>query len=239
MSPEEIRSQLDRLERAAGYHALRFDGHQPLGGRVAVLSSAFNPPTLAHFAILEAARAIDDIGAVAAMLTTRNVAKDVHGAPLEHRVGMLLAEAPRAGFAVLTTNAARFVDQAAALTASVAATAFDFVAGYDTLIRLFDTRYYAEGAMRAELEHFFAAHRLIAVNRAGFGPPEIAAFLDQPGVRPFAHRIIVSEIEGSLAALSSTASRDALAAGASAPLSESVRSYIRQHRLYGASGPDR
>ncbi len=207
-------------------------------GRIAVLPSAFNPPTLAHFAMLEAARSVSDVDAVAAMLTTRNVAKDVHGATLEHRVGMLLAEAPKARFAVLTSNAARFVDQAAALVASAPASAFDFVAGYDTLIRLFDSRYYAEGAMAAELTRFFEAHRLIAVNRDDFGPEEISAFLGQPAARPFASRVIVVEIPREMAAHSSSASRAALAGGGretGAPISEDVGAYIQRHRLYATT----
>jgi nicotinic acid mononucleotide adenylyltransferase len=239
MSPEEIRAHLERLDRSRRFRTVRFDGRGPMTGRIAVLSSAFNPPTLGHLAMLDSARDVAAIGSVAAMLTTRNVAKDIHGAPLEHRIGMLLVEVPRSRFAVLACNAARFVDQAAALVASAPASEFDFIVGYDTLIRLFDTRYYGEGAMERELEAFFAAHRLIAINRDEFGPEAIAAFLERPSVRPFAPRVIVAEIGREEAGHSSSASREALAAGADAPIAESVRAYIRRHRLYpGTSAGD-
>ena len=60
-------------------------------GRVAVLPSAFNPPTIAHLHLLEQALRVEGVTLAAAMLSTRNVAKGVVGAGLADRVGMLLA----------------------------------------------------------------------------------------------------------------------------------------------------
>lgn len=222
------------LDGAAAYRALRFDDGERLGGRVAVLSSAFNPPTNAHLAMLAAAAGVPGVAGVAAMLTTRNVAKGLYGAPLEHRVGMLLAEAGPAGFAVLSTNAARFVDQAVALTELAPGVEFDFITGYDTLVRLFDARYYAEGAMERELAAFFARHGVIALNRDDATPADVERYLHEPAVRPFATRIMVVELAREHAVVSSTGARDAVVNGDDAPVPALAAAYIARNGLYKA-----
>jgi nicotinic acid mononucleotide adenylyltransferase len=169
-----------------------------------VLPSAFNPPTRAHLGLLRAGAGAT--GATpAALLTTRNVAKGIEGAPLSHRVAMLLAthdEIP--GLEVLVANAARFVDQARALRAAFPGRAIDFVAGYDTLVRIFDGRYYED--MEADLDEFFAHHRLVAANRGEQDLEAILRFLGQvsPG---HASRVIPVEIPDDEAVLSSTLAR--------------------------------
>ncbi|MGD9934334.1 MAG: hypothetical protein AB7T37_11525 [Dehalococcoidia bacterium] len=209
----------------------RFDaGAQPASGFV-VLPSAFNPPTLAHLALLV-------LGAEAtgrqpaAMLTTKNVAKSVHGASLPHRVGMLLAaRESHANLAVLVANAARFVDQAVALRVSFPEAQVDFVAGYDTLVRIFDPGYYTD--MDAELEAFFDAHRLVVTNRGDATMEEVDRLVASDPVRPFASRILVCELDAGMAAMSSTGARNAAPGDAHDDhVPVPVAHYIRTHRLY-------
>ena len=83
--------RLAELHESPGFSATRFDRGPVFAGRVAVLPSAYNPPTRAHLGLLELARTVEDVSVVAAMLTTNNVDKSLFGAPLSHRVGMLLA----------------------------------------------------------------------------------------------------------------------------------------------------
>jgi len=229
---DAIRQRLDACTASAGPHAERFDDGPPLVGRHAVLSSAFNPPTVAHLRMLALAEALPHINGTAALLTTVNVDKGLYGASLEHRVAMLLAareEHPR--LAVLATNVPRFVDQAAALNAAFPRAAFDFVVGHDTLVRIFDPRYYTD--MRAELATFFAGHRLIATNRGLAGIDEVLATVGRHEAARFAHRITVLELDAEAAVISSSAARHALAADNHSPeLPASVRRYVAHHSLY-------
>ena len=160
-----LRERLEALAALEAPAVSRFDsGAAPRGGW-AVLPSAFNPPTRAHLRLLDLAEDVDGVEGGAALLTTRNVAKGIEGAALEDRIGMLLAtRASRPGLAVLAANQARIVDQAAALRATWPEATFDFVLGHDTLVRLFDQRYY-DGSMETELDPFFERHRVIAANR--------------------------------------------------------------------------
>lgn len=223
---------LREVEGAPGPHTARFDAGPPFASRLAVLPSAFNPPTVAHLALLEAAAALPGVQSVAALLTTRNVDKGVTGASFADRIGMLLttheAECPWLG--VLATNQARIIDQEAALVAAYPSLGLDFVVGYDTLVRLFDERYYT--AMQAELAPFFARARLIALNRGEADTAVVRAFVEREA-GPFAESIVVATLDEHAASLSSTLARDAIEAGeATAVVPPPVGDYIREHGLY-------
>lgn len=227
----EIARRLEALDSQAGPVVDRFDTGAPFKGRIAVLPSAFNPPTLAHLELLERALAVAGVDRTAAMLSTRNVAKGVFGALLPDRIEMLLAlhkADPTLG--VLASNSARLVDQAAALRENAPEAAFDFVVGYDTLVRLFDPGYYKE--MHAELEPFFAVHRVIAANRGRATVSEVARFVEEHAAS-YGDRIVITELSEAAAVISSMDAREAVANGGKAEmLPPPVEAYIRERGLY-------
>lgn len=224
----DLLSELDATPAPA---VARFDSGGPFRGRLAFLPSAYNPPTLAHVRLLESALEVDGVRHVAAMLTTRNVAKDVFGASLHDRVAMLLElHHERPELAVLAANAARIIDQASALSAAFGDVGVDAIVGFDTLERLFDPRYYDD--MERELAPFFERHRVIAANRGNFRVTDVEAWVHaNAGV--FAGRILVREIQAYPASLSSTLVRGSVAAGVDdLSVSPAVRRYIEQRGLY-------
>ena len=228
MRLDDIQRRIQALDAASEHAADRFDGPAAHTDRLAVLPSAFNPPTRAHLSLMRiAARRLG--ASPAALLTTRNVAKGVEGAPLEHRVGMLLAaRSEEPGLVVLVSNAARFVDQARALRRSMPGTAVDFVAGYDTLVRLFDRKYYDD--MEPDLDELFSHHRLVATNRGADSITAVDEFVARVPQR-HAQRIVRMELPPDAAALSSTLARQTIdgdAVGITGP----VRRYIEDNGLY-------
>lgn len=228
---EEIAERLRRLDAAVLPSAARFDGGGPLGKSAAVLPSAFNPPTVAHQHLLERAVSAFGLESAVALLTTRNVDKDLHGASLADRVGMLMAmEEDSMEFAVVASNQARIIDQAVALRSLFPAVEMDFVVGFDTLERLFAARYYAD--MEAELAPFFERHRVLAANRGAVEARHVEEWLSA-NAGPFEERILVLEIDELPASLSSSQVRKALADnGDSLHVSTSVRRYIKERGLY-------
>ena len=104
----------------------------------------------------------------------------------------------------------------------------DFVAGYDTLVRLFDAKYYDD--MDADLAELFAHHRLVATNRGDDTLESVERFLDAVPTA-YAARIVVMEIPEGSAALSSTLARSTLESGGHG-LTGPVRRYIAEHGLY-------
>ena len=227
----DISATLELLDAAADPAAARFDAGPRFSGEVAVLPSAFNPPTLAHEHLLRRALAAFGLRQAAALLTTRNVDKGLYGAGLADRVGMLLAlnaEWPDLG--VLASNKARIIDQAAALSAAFPSVRFDFVVGFDTLERLFARRYYTD--MEAELAPFFTRHRVLAANRGAAAAEDVRQWIDRHSGR-FAERILALEIEEHPASLSSTKARERAAAGEETDdLPAPVARYIAEHGLY-------
>lgn len=235
MTLEALAARLAAVAAAERFAADRLDGDALLVGRVAVLSSAFNPPTRAHAALLAVAGGVPGVTGTAALLTTRNVDKGIFGASLEHRAAMLVA-LTREGHAgaVLAANAARFADQGPALRAAFPGVAFDFIAGYDTLVRIFEPKYYAgEAAMHTDLEVFFAHHRLIVTNRGEASLAAVEAFLATAAARSFADRIVPRALHDEPAAMSSTRARERAAAGEHQELvTPAVAGYISAHGLY-------
>jgi nicotinic acid mononucleotide adenylyltransferase len=184
--------------------------------------------------LLDLAGEIEDVRSTAALLSTNNVDKGVYGATLADRVGMLMAlRESRPSLAVLASNAARIPDQAAALRSATPHTGFDFIVGYDTLVRVFEPRYYED--MDRDLAGFFAHHRLIAANRGDATFEAVLRFLDDDLVRPFAHAIIPRRLEDEPSRFSSTAARESAENGEAAPETPpEVYDYIKRHGLYRA-----
>jgi nicotinamide-nucleotide adenylyltransferase len=228
MDLDVVRERLERLHASESHAIERFDEAEPANDRLVVLPSAFNPPTEAHLALMRLASAAAGANP-AALLTTRNVAKGIDGAPLEHRVGMLLAARTHVpGLVMLAGNSARFVDQARAMRGAFPGTDVDFVAGYDTLVRLFDPKYYED--MQADLGELFRHHRLVATNRGDETIESVERFIEGVG-GTYAARIVVLKLPEHSAALSSTLARNTLDAGGLG-LTPPVRRYIAEHGLY-------
>lgn len=225
----------ERLAELAGSEApavTRFDADEGLRGRWAVLPSAFNPPTRAHLRLLDLAQGVAGVEGGAALLTTRNVAKEVEGASLEDRIGMLLAtRESRPGLAVLGANQARIADQAAVLRATWPEASFDFVLGYDTLIRLFDEQYY-DGPMEVVLDPFFERHRVIAATRGEVTEGEMRSWVAEQASR-YTARIVTLALDPTHGRIASSEIRARIEAGeGSDDLPEGVADYIRERGLY-------
>lgn len=236
MSPERIHESLSAVQASSTFVVARLDEGGPLLSRVAVMPASFNPPTLAHAELLRLALTVPGVRTAACLLTTRNVDKAPSGATYEQRAGMLLAD-PAAYPVVLVSNAARIVDLAEALRAAFPELDFDFVVGYDTLVRVFDEAYYDE--MHHELAPFFAHHRLIAANRAEANSATVAAYLrEHPAAAAFSHRVVQVALGDEHSLISSTAARSRLAAGAEpGSLLGGVARYIADHGLYRKGTP--
>lgn len=229
----EIAAALRRLDEFPAPAVLRLDDRSPLVGRAVVLPSAFNPPTLAHVELLRTAAAVTGAHLSLALLSTRNVDKPLAGAPLHHRAGMLLAIARgEPGFAVAATNAARLADQGTALRRAHPGCSFDFVVGTDTLIRLFDPRYYSPGTMEDALDAFFASHRVLAAERGGGSGIVWETVLAGPGRRWKSH-VVKLQVPPWVMGVSSTEARFSAHRGLRPAVTPAtVSRYIARHRLY-------
>ena len=70
MELTETEERLRAIDLEFAPAVTRFDAANSFAGRVAVLPSAFNPPTIAHLHMLERALEMDGVTLAAAMLST-------------------------------------------------------------------------------------------------------------------------------------------------------------------------
>jgi nicotinamide-nucleotide adenylyltransferase len=182
-------------------------------GHLLCLSASFNPLTAAHVWLSQEASRIFSPNEVLLVLAKTNVDKPVEGFPLERRLGLLLRFAEsRPAFSVAACSHGRFVDKAEAILPHYPpGTRLAFIVGFDTLVRLFDPKYYADPD--ASLTALFGASEFIAANRAPDPLDAVASFLARPDVAPHAHRIHMIQLPASIAAMSATEVRARLAHG--------------------------
>jgi nicotinic acid mononucleotide adenylyltransferase len=183
------------------------------GGTLLCLSASFNPMTTAHAALIGEASRLIPPGEVLLLLAVANVDKAITGVPLAVRLDLLrrFAES-RPTVSVAAVGHGRFVDKLEAIrTAYPAGTRLVFLLGFDTLVRLFEPKYYTDPA--ASLSRLFEGSECVVANRAPEPLEAIAAFLARADVAPFADRIRVIRLSENLAAVSATAVRARLARG--------------------------
>jgi nicotinic acid mononucleotide adenylyltransferase len=168
------------------------------------------------------------------LLAKVNVEKGLFGAPLEARLLMLEALAgTRPTWSAAAANRARFVDKAEALRPLYPdRTDLRFVVGYDTLVRLFDPRFY--GDMPSELDRLFGSSRFLAVNRGEQDPAAVRRLLDGPEARAYRDRFEVLELDPRHAAMSSSEARERLRGGEAVGdlVPEAVEGMIGRMGLY-------
>ena len=212
LSPVLLRKEMDALDPDAAPRARIFRrahaGISREGASLGVLDASFNPPTMAHKELVQNACEALHLDEAALILSRANVDKEIFGADLGQRLFMLLkwAEAHN-HITVGGCSHARFVDKAAALRVLYPAdTDIVFILGFDTLERLFDSRYYKD--MSAELTSFFLSSRIAVSNRGENDLSSVEAWLKRPECDPFSGRIHPFSISPDAAGMSSTRVRD-------------------------------
>ncbi len=184
-------------------------------GTLLCLSASFNPMTVAHAVLVREGSRLASPREVLLLLATANVDKHGDGLPLAQRLELLLRFAePRPNVSVAAVYHGRFVDKLEAIRAAYpAGTWVIFLLGFDTLVRLFDPKYYAD--RMASLTRLFDGSECIVANRGADTASDVEAFLARQDVSPFAHRIHPVQLPTDLAAVSATEVRARLSRGES------------------------
>ena len=181
--------------------------------KLGIFSGSFNPLTLAHTRMVEDTIAKYQLDELLLLLAKANVDKTVFGLPLAVRLLTLKKYAenqPR--ISVGASSHGRYIDKVTALkTLFSPETAFHFIVGYDTLIRIFDAKYYTD--FHTELQALFDAARLIVANRAEADIKTIETFMAQPEICRYAPHVSFIPLPDVYAYMSSTEVRDLLERG--------------------------
>ncbi len=191
------------------------NGISQTGQKLGVFSGSFNPPTIAHVRMCEHAQRQLGLHEILLLLAIVNVDKTQFDFSLQERAEMMLAVAQeRSDWSVALCSHGRFVEKAKAVAeAYPEGTEVWFIVGHDTLVRIFEPRFYLDMPMHQALENFFGLAHLAVFPRGSADEKAIREFLSRDEVKPFADRIAVLPNETSLLWVSSTLVRQKLKQG--------------------------
>ena len=183
------------------------------GKRLGIFSGSFNPLTLAHTKMIEDTITEYQLDELLLLLAKANVDKAVFGLSLAARLLTLKKYTQnRERFSVGVSSHGRYIDKVTALKAILPPeTEFHFIVGYDTLVRIFDPKYYTD--FHAELEELFVDARFIVANRAEADVETIESFMNQPEIRRYTPYVSCLLLPDVYAYMSSTEVRELLKRG--------------------------
>lgn len=181
--------------------------------KLGIFSGSFNPLTLAHIRMVEDTVAKYRLDELLLLLAKANVDKPVFGLPLAARLLTVKKYAEsQSQISVGASSHGRYIDKVTALkTLFSADTEFHFIVGYDTLVRIFDAKYYTD--FHTELQALFASARIIVANRAGANIKTIETFMTRPEICRYAPYVSCILLPDIYASMSSTEVRDLLEHG--------------------------
>ncbi|MCE2432325.1 MAG: nicotinate-nicotinamide nucleotide adenylyltransferase [Candidatus Latescibacteria bacterium] len=199
----------------------------PQPKHIGVLDASFNPLTLAHEALVHQAQDTFGFDEIVLLLAKTNVDKALFGADLGQRLAMMVNYANSdtqldTCLSVAVCSHARFIDKAHALFSPD--TQIYFLVGHDTLIRIFDPRYYID--MSAELKVLFSLCHIVSANRENSSREVFHRFMSRPECTPFASRVHPLQLPPSFGNISSTEARKRIRAGD--PITDLVPETIAQ-----------
>tara|TARA_B100000686_G_scaffold326243_1_gene383878 strand:- start:228 stop:1037 length:810 start_codon:yes stop_codon:yes gene_type:complete len=192
------------VKRASGDHTIKLK-------KVGIFSASFNPLTIAHEQMMKLAHKKFQLDEIILLLARNNVDKSVFGFSLSERLRMMAAYVdPLSNYSVALSSHGRFIDKIKALKQELPQfTEYNFIIGYDTLVRIFDSKYYKDP--NKALKQLFGQCRLVVANRSTFNKEDISSFLlNWPDFVPFVDFV---ELEDCYTEISSTEIRQRLESG--------------------------
>lgn len=183
------------------------------GKKLGIFSGSFNPFTLAHSKMVEIANQCFELDEFLLLIAKANVDKDVFGLPIEARLLTLKLHTKNQSYISLGISShGRYIDKITALKQIYPKqTDFYFVIGYDTLVRIFDPKYYND--IHEDLNTLFSECKFIVANRKDVSIEDIKQFLNQPALRSYQQFIEYISLPKYYANLSSTDIRNRIQAG--------------------------
>jgi len=195
---------------------------------LAVVPGAYNPPTRAHVALAEAARA-RGFDAALFSIGTITIDKPAGGLAITERLQLLLdVAASGEGLGVVLHNRGLYSEQAEALRRALPDLGgLAFVVGMDKIEQIFDARYYED--FERSLAELFDRARLLVAARGDLDRAALERRLAPHPAHQFADRIEWLDLDPCWRPLSATAVRERLARGDIPTdwLPEAVERYLR------------
>jgi nicotinic acid mononucleotide adenylyltransferase len=241
---KQIQALLDQLDPEAKPQALIVPGSPQPRGTIIVFPGSFNPPTIAHLALLKQAREFalhqalpetnrSNTVLVYAAISRHIVDKEHVERPLMLDRIMLLQiilqrHLPGAG--IMLFNRGLYVEQAEAVRTSFPEVErLFFLIGFDKIVQILDPRYYDN--RDAALNELFKLAELLVAPRGGADADDLTDLLRQAQNQPFAQYIHALPFDPAYRDISSTRIRQQ-ADEYSHDVPKEVQRFIRETHVY-------
>jgi nicotinic acid mononucleotide adenylyltransferase len=205
-------------------------------GILGVLPASFNPPTVAHEALVREAGVVVAFDEVLLIVDQQAMDKECRGAPIEDRLLMLLAlYGDNARISLGIANRGLFLEKVEAMRAVYPGgeTEVFFIVGYDTIVRVLDEKYYAD--RDKALHSLFAQARFLVANRGGRDARGLRELFGREGNRTFAAQVQPLTLPPAMDQISSTLVRRHLAEGKSITglVPPALEEFLQKQGIYG------
>lgn len=233
---KRVQRLLDRLQGETEPMALVLPGSPYPCGDVIVFAGSFNPPTVAHLALLKQAWRYARLHApmqLYAAFSRHTVDKETVERPLLLDRIVLLQKLlqrriPQAG--IMLFNRGLYLEQAEAIRRSFPKVQrIYFVLGFDKIVQIFDPRYYDD--RDAALAALFSQAELLVAPRGNQDEDDLHKLLHQPQNERFARYVYSLPFDSAYRQISSTHVRQGIGDVAHA-VPQEVRQFMRETRAY-------
>jgi nicotinamide-nucleotide adenylyltransferase len=203
-------------------------------GHLGIFPASFNPPTRAHLALIRKAMRFGDLDEIFVLLDAQAMDKKIIGAGLEDRVIMLKQLFQRdQKISIGISNRGLFIEKLAPLRRLYPSAAeFTFIAGFDTILRVLDRKYYE--APKASLDALFKRSGFLVANRGEQDQERFETLVEDPDNHKYKNKIYSLPLSKEFSSISSSLVRKRLREGR--PIDDLVpypiRIFIKQKGLY-------
>src|SRR5881275_169700 len=233
---KRIQVLLDQLDPQAPSQALVVPGSPEPEGKIIVFPGSFNPPTLAHLALLKQAWQFARVHGpmlVYAALSTHITDKERVQRPLLLDRIVLLETVLRNHVrhtGIILFNRGLYVEQSAAVhSAFPQVSDLYFLIGFDKIVQIFDPRYYEDRDLA--LHELFELADFLVAPRGEAGPEELSLLLDRPENRQYAGHVHALPLSAAYRNISSTNIRQ-LPSAHEQDMPPVVRRFIQETHAY-------
>ena len=233
---ERIQALLDQLDPQAPAQALVVPGSPTPEGKIIVFPGSFNPPTLAHLALLKQAWQFARVHGpmhIYAALSTHITDKERVQRPLLLDRIYLLETVLRNHVrhtGIMLFNRGLYVEQADAVYRSFPQVPhLYFLIGFDKIVQIFDARYYKD--RDKALDELFELADFLVAPRGEAGPEELSRLLDRPENKQYSGHVRALPLSATYRTISSTNIRQGLADHEQEVPSE-VQRFIHETHVY-------
>ena len=233
----QVQHSLNTLRTDASPQAAVVPASTSPHGSIIVFPGSFNPPTIAHLALLKQAQHYSQSQPhpllLYAAFSTLTVDKEHVQRPLlldrvlllQH---LLQTRLPRVG--ILLFNHGLYIEQAEGIRASFPRVKhIFFLMGFDKIVQILDPRYYENRDQ--SLHNLFALAHLLVAPRGDQGEHELRTLLDQPHNHPFLPFIHLLPFNSQYRTISSTEVRNQKS-GYRHEIPQEVHRFIVRTRAY-------